>query len=94
MRRADGPDVVVLTMWADSPVADWPGPGDTGAPWPAVTGDGPIAGRPNAAWQVDLCPGCRRYMASLCLTARVEREEAIIVPAAPHVADRHHIDAN
>eukprot|EP00969_Alexandrium_andersonii_P188735 8340570-Alexandrium_andersonii.AAC.1 len=61
MRQADGPDVVALPIWADGPVAEWPGPGEspgeTSAPWPAVVGDGPIAARANAKRSAPTPPG-------------------------------------
>eukprot|EP00969_Alexandrium_andersonii_P171583 7584020-Alexandrium_andersonii.AAC.1 len=59
MRHAEGPDVIVLSVWADAPVAEWPGPGETSVPWPAVVDDGPVAARANARWSVEWCPTCR-----------------------------------
>eukprot|EP00969_Alexandrium_andersonii_P232828 10279486-Alexandrium_andersonii.AAC.1 len=79
-------------MWADTPVAEWPGPGETSVPWPAVAQDGPVAATANARWTVEWCPTCRRHQANLCLTARVPRHGAIIVDAAPHVAGHCHLD--
>eukprot|EP00969_Alexandrium_andersonii_P105998 4676398-Alexandrium_andersonii.AAC.1 len=92
MRQAEGPDVIVLSMWAEAPVAEWPGPGETAIPWPAAVGDGPVATAANARWTVDWCPLCRRHQANLCLTTRVPRHGPVVVDAAPHVAGRCHLD--